>query len=329
MTQPFDPDPTDAGGLEPQPPEYPLPSPSVPESLQPLEPPRRRFYPLAFALGLGAWCIIAILVTAAVFVRNVAEETSKEVAAKDGLNLLMMQAQARYLLGLRDLAGAMLGGDQQIVAQATALDTGPIDQRLHFVVLTGELQGPDEALQVLDKLERLIAAKNVSLTREQTAVFEILRKLYGNYRQLRYDAPSVTPAERHELREELGWFGDLALAPPEGYGMRRGGGGRGSGGRRRPRRCRSEPPTTRGGAVAGSAGDCSRVVVICRGRGFLVSRLLRLAAVCRPVDHGLFARRFAMRHCPGGRLRRNVCPVDDAVRRNRLRPWAIGDSIAK
>jgi len=192
----------------------------VAEAFPSPEPPRRRFHPLAFALGLVAWCVIAALVLIPVLVRSAAEGSPSEAAAKDSLNLLLMRAQARYLLGLRELAGAALGDDRQITAQAQALNTGPIDQRLRFVALAGELVGPDGALNALDQLEKLIADKNAPHTAEQDSQLVILRQLYSDYRRLRLDAPSVTQIQRRQLRKELGWFGDLALAPAGQPGMR-------------------------------------------------------------------------------------------------------------
>jgi hypothetical protein len=145
--------------------------------------------------------------------RGEAPETAAQVTAKDSLNLLTMQLQARYLIGLHDFAANTLISNRQIADQAKALEAGPIDQRLRYAVVAGELQGLDAALKVLDNLERLAAEKNVTLTNAQSSVVAILRQLYRDYRQLRFDAPSVTDAERSKLREDLGWFGELALAP--------------------------------------------------------------------------------------------------------------------
>jgi membrane protease YdiL (CAAX protease family) len=211
MTQPSGQDPIDSGATPP--PSSPFTSPYESESLPPAQPPQQRFYPLAFILGLAAWCVIAILVVVIVFSQETAKDTPGAVHGRDDLNLLMMRFQARYILGIRELAGPALVGDQQIYAQASALDVGPIDQRLRFVVLAGELRGPEEALKKLDKLEELIATNQASVTPEQKSQRETLRQLYVDYRRFRYDAPSVSAAQKQDLRDELDWFGDLALVP--------------------------------------------------------------------------------------------------------------------
>jgi membrane protease YdiL (CAAX protease family) len=97
---------------------------------------------------------------------------------------------------------------------------GTVDQRLRFVVLAGELEGPQAALLQLKVLEQRLQGRNLSLTPDQQLQFNILRKLYTDYAHWRYDAPSVTPTERAQLHEHLGWFGDLALAPAGQPGVR-------------------------------------------------------------------------------------------------------------
>src|SRR2546429_632609 len=89
----------------------------------------------------------------------------------------------------------------------------PVAQRLRCVALAGEMQGRHEALKQLDRLEELIRQRNAKLTPEQQSDLRTLRKLYGDYGKLRYDAPSVSEGEREQLRQHLDWFGDLALAP--------------------------------------------------------------------------------------------------------------------
>src|SRR5206468_1995827 len=96
-----------------------------------------------------------------------AEAKLGEAATKDSLNLLTMQAQARYLLGLRKLAQLSPGSEQQIVGQVKVLNTGPIDLRLRYIVMVGEMEGPAAALKALDELDQVIARNNAKLTPEQ------------------------------------------------------------------------------------------------------------------------------------------------------------------
>ena len=136
-----------------------------------------------------------------------------EAGDQGNLNLLVMRYQARVLIGLRELWGGAMGGDQKIYADAKSLNAGPVSQRLRFVVLAGELQGPAEALKVLDQFDELIERERAQLTPRQKSLRDNLGRLYADYQRHRYDAPSVTDEDRRQLRASLGWFGDLALAP--------------------------------------------------------------------------------------------------------------------
>jgi membrane protease YdiL (CAAX protease family) len=133
------------------------------------------------------------------------------------VHILLLRSEAKRLVGIRALAAGTGSDDnQQVFDQAKTLFAGSIDQRLRFVVLAGELAGPQEALDYLDKLDALVAKQGTPYNAQQQSEHDTLRELYGDYRRLRYDAPSVTDSQRAKLREELGWFGQLALAPAGG-----------------------------------------------------------------------------------------------------------------
>ncbi|HYV37735.1 MAG TPA: type II CAAX endopeptidase family protein [Gemmataceae bacterium] len=203
-------EPFDNEAIAPGTPPPPLANPDL---LPPPEP-RRRWTWVALTMGILAWCVIIVVATAIAAGERNSEEKLGETAGKESINLLTMRAQARYLLGARDtLSQFSPGSEHQIAAQVNTLNVGPLDQRLRYVVLVGELQGPDAAVKALDDLDALIARNNAKLTQEQESQRTVLRKLYADYRRLRYDAPSVSDADRKILREQLGWFGKLALAP--------------------------------------------------------------------------------------------------------------------
>jgi membrane protease YdiL (CAAX protease family) len=93
---------------------------------------------------------------------------------------------------------------------------GPPAQRQRFAVVAGDMRGPSRALAVLDELERLLRDRKRPLEGKAREVEDALRALYGGG-GARPDpaAPKrLSPARCALLRKELGWFGDLALAPP-------------------------------------------------------------------------------------------------------------------
>jgi membrane protease YdiL (CAAX protease family) len=114
------------------------------------------------------------------------------------------------------MKGLANGLGERVYADARDLNTGPVEQRLRFVVLAGELAGPQRAQEQLDALSRRLDAAGKTMTPAETDVERILRRLYRDYRQRRFQAPSLAAEDKDVLREELGWFGDLALAPAGG-----------------------------------------------------------------------------------------------------------------
>src|SRR5262249_30209494 len=93
----------------------------------------------------------------------------------------------------------------------------PFDQRVRFVVVAGELAGPEEALKELQKRKDDLTANEEKSAAERWApVLDILTRLYRDYQQEHFDHPSLQEDEVRRLRSGLGWYGDLALAPAGG-----------------------------------------------------------------------------------------------------------------
>jgi membrane protease YdiL (CAAX protease family) len=104
--------------------------------------------------------------------------------------------------------------DPQYFQSAVALDNGPPVQRLSVAVLAGELGSPVKALEQLAKLREAQASSDIAFTPQEEETLKTLTQLYTDYDKDRLDAPSVNSEDKAALRSELGWFGDLALAPP-------------------------------------------------------------------------------------------------------------------
>jgi membrane protease YdiL (CAAX protease family) len=192
-----------------------------------------------------AWLVI-VLAVGYVVAPEFVPAWRKEADPDDRMGLLLMKIQARSLVGANALARQVSGkADPRAYEQAKVLNTGPVDQRFRFIVLAGELAGPCEALDQLERLEKLLAEHHVKLTPTQNVVEKFLHRLYETYADVfllsvastasRALLPSVPGAmvipsalnifgqecahslsmdQRHLLQDYLGWFGDLALAGP-------------------------------------------------------------------------------------------------------------------
>lgn len=193
--------------FEPAPPAA-EPAPPAPE---PAEPPRRRTYTVA------AWVLILLMVAVAI-VSN-AIPLPDDPDADDPLGIAMARIQARYMMGIRAFVPA-----EELAAQTGALETGSLPQRQRYVVLAAELGGPPAGGEALARLDADLAAHadDVSLDGDRALAQRALRALYyddgdrptvleGDAFAERADA--LDPELRAALADELGWFGELALAP--------------------------------------------------------------------------------------------------------------------
>ncbi len=156
------------------------------------------------------WPWLVIVAVSALLIWRVSAAKQNGAEADERVELLLYRMQARYLLGASE---ALPEGRAALYDQAKIFARGPVEQRLRFIVVAGEMAGADEALAQLDQLAKDLKEFRKPLTPEQARVRDLLDKLYGDYRRLRFDAPSLIPEDRAFLCDRLGWFGELALAP--------------------------------------------------------------------------------------------------------------------
>jgi membrane protease YdiL (CAAX protease family) len=171
-------------------------------------PPARKGRPLV------AWLVILAIIGLILW-RN-EEESSRESARYD---LLVMRLQGRYLVGLDHLPmGPPLGNDmrQKLYEEAQkSINRGPYTQRLRFIALAGELVGPKEALAQLRQLNERYHSLHGEPPKEDARTAAILEDFYVKRVVDPNAVPSLPQEEQRLLRERLGWFGELALNPPE------------------------------------------------------------------------------------------------------------------
>jgi membrane protease YdiL (CAAX protease family) len=160
---------------------------------------------------LLAWIVILVVVSLVVFAGMRRRDSGEGGHQQSGLTLVHLQG--KLLVG----AASFPGSDKQdLLEQLSTINAGPYSHRLRYVVLAGELAGPTRALQVLDQTEQLLEESTYTPSDEQRKTARLLRETYTGYEEKQWGAPSLSPADRQFLEEELGWFGSLALLPEEG-----------------------------------------------------------------------------------------------------------------
>ncbi len=169
-----------------------------------------------------AWIVILAVVGVVVWYQNDAARerpAGKGTGGTEGLNLM-----ARLLVAIKHMAGK---ADPHLGDELDAFDTETFGDRLRLAILAGELQGAEQARQRLAGLSAELGnlaaagaavggAARLVARPSDIILTEILTRLYDDYLDEEFTAPTVTDAERDVLRKELGWFGDLALAPADG-----------------------------------------------------------------------------------------------------------------
>src|SRR5438270_4523429 len=120
-------------------------------------------------------------------------ERKRETAEDDTFGLVTSRAMGRYLVGSKRAlvtTGAKSGPTP--IEQLKPLNTGPVDHRLRYLVLVGEMCGPRKAIEEIAALKKKLAEHDIRLKPEQAATLDILNRLYHDYGKLMLDGPSVT-----------------------------------------------------------------------------------------------------------------------------------------
>lgn len=158
-----------------------------------------------------AWAVIAAVFLVVQGMHLLPGDDGEGSAA---VSLEMMRQGVQQQYGVAAVAEG-LGAGPAAGMQVQAFEgfaTGPVPQRQRHAVVVADLLGPKAARDRLDAMERLLAERKRVLGEEERRVEDALRRLYaGDARP--HDPSVLTDAERATLREGLGWFGELALAP--------------------------------------------------------------------------------------------------------------------
>src|SRR5262245_16822357 len=183
------------------------------DAISPEETQPREDGPWPQGHPLLAWCVILGVVGLVIALQQQRPDAQPVKESADRLQRKASEQQARWTVGLKELVpgDASQSIKETYRQQVDALDRGPYRQRLEAAVLAGELLGPKEALTRLDRLE-----DEPSPSVKERRVRESLRRLYTEYSKDNYTDNVLSDKEKEEIREELGWLGELALAPAKG-----------------------------------------------------------------------------------------------------------------
>jgi membrane protease YdiL (CAAX protease family) len=170
---------------------------------EPSLPPRR-------GRPIVAWLVIIAAVVVVIVIQMYGSAARSE---KGDAYFLSQQITGRATVGAVQVMGSQ-AQDANARRLQEEVNRGPYVKRLRFVVMIGELEGPGKALDQLDKLRELWEEHAPS--DEDARLTGLLETLYRDYDEEKWDAPALSDDDRRELRDQLDWFGELALAPANG-----------------------------------------------------------------------------------------------------------------
>ena len=158
-----------------------------------------------------AWAAIAACTILTVYAQNNTELPADDARAGNLTRDAMLDFQGRYWVAAAELARRE---GVELETGLEFLDSGDPSQRLRYLVLLGELEGPKRALEELEELRGRLREAGVELTEKQAAVSTLLESLWSA--AIENEEPAVKleldEKDRLVLTGELGWYGELARA---------------------------------------------------------------------------------------------------------------------
>ena len=99
------------------------------------------------------------------------------------------------------------------LTEPVALDVGTYEQRLCYAILLSELYGPQRAVDYFETLDEKVTDANFEPNETQQSLRRSIDTLVGDYVEGDFSQKSVSESDKTELKERLGFSGELLLTP--------------------------------------------------------------------------------------------------------------------
>jgi membrane protease YdiL (CAAX protease family) len=175
-------------------------------------PPRRK------GVAWLAWLAILGLCGFIVYQQTQRTEAADKPGDPVDISSRIQQTTLRSIVGLqRVLKAADPKADRAKMAeQLEGMNTGPLLDRVRCIIVIAEVAGPEEGAKQLTALRELVETrKEVFLSGGQRVLLRGLDHVFADRLAKHFTLPNVSVLERELLKDRLGWFGELALHPPE------------------------------------------------------------------------------------------------------------------
>ena len=177
-------------------------------------------YEVLSPTGYFAWLTIIVvtigmMVLTSVASKLVAENKVQEASAVD---LLPIEMQGKMLVAQQNLRPASENDDDGEAEASkfvvpSELDIGMYEQRLCYIILVNEFNGPQKALEHLKTTDNRVTEADFELTEHQQSLRTTLGTLLDAYSMENFESVQVGAEQKDLLQKKLGWCGDLVLLP--------------------------------------------------------------------------------------------------------------------
>ena len=155
-----------------------------------------------------SWTII-IFVTVGTFALVAVSKTLKDDNETSKAEMMTVNSQAKMTLGSREVLGAP-------PTNVDDLNVGSLEQRYGIVLLKNEVSGAEAAEKLLRDIDDLVEKQDYEPSDTQLRLRRTIGNLLQQFNQDDWDTSKVSEEDRDHLVEQLGWIGEVGLAPPDG-----------------------------------------------------------------------------------------------------------------
>ncbi|MEO1526531.1 MAG: type II CAAX endopeptidase family protein [Planctomycetota bacterium] len=160
-----------------------------------------------------AWVTVLAVVGCIISLQMNRRAEPKPVGGSNSLEYVMLGVQSKYIVGVANWFGP--AATTQLEKELRAWPTETPGQAVRAAIVIGEVIGPEEALERIRKLKETQASDADSDTPAEFSdeTLEALELAYEDYVDGDPTAASLSTERRESVRNDLGWFGELALTP--------------------------------------------------------------------------------------------------------------------
>ncbi len=161
-----------------------------------------------------AWLVIVAL-TSLFIIRPGPGDQKKDPEKAEKLVNRGLRFFGQYIVGVAELAPPEKRGEikEQLDVRLLEMDVGTVSQRLRFIIAIGDIRGPQAALAGLDRLRDQIDDENYQPTDREKKLLRLVREVYRTYAETDLNVLTISKSDQEFVKEQLGWFGELLLAP--------------------------------------------------------------------------------------------------------------------